>query len=207
MTGALVASPWPDTATLTAAWASRMGSTPPLGTALRMARPDQWVRFHYLPDGHRIARTTVERAEVLARFQAVLAELSAHDQLLVTTCGWGSTVPAPRPPDLASLLPAAYWRDVPADSPGDVAASIYATSLFAEAGGLVDMHGNSVLAEFLMVWVADALTAEAIIAPPSLEWLVHPYDGGIDVIATDTMQRDELQAKFADWLSPRPDGL
>lgn len=196
------AAPWPDVAALETAWAARMGDTPPLGADLRSAHPEQWVRFHYLPEGERIARSRADRAEVLSRFQAVLTGLGAADEnrLLVITCGWGSTMPAPRPPDLASLLPGVRWRDVPAISADDVAASSYATSVPADPA-------DRTLAEFLMVWVADALTAEAIVAPPSLEWLMHPYDGGMDVIARDTVSRDRLAEEFADWLSSRPDGL
>lgn len=196
------AAPWPDLATLTATWAAKLGHTPPLGSNLRAYHPDRWVRFYYLPDGERIARTRAQRAEVLSRFQAVLAELgdNNNDRLVVTTVGWGPSTPAPRPPDLAALLPGAYWREVPADSADDLASSVYATSVAAA-------HSDPTMAEFLMVWVADELTAEAVIAPPSLEWLMHPYDGGMDVIARDESQRNALAQTFADWRSPRPDGL
>lgn len=196
------AAPWPDVATLTTAWAARLGDTPPLGADLRTSLPDQWVRFHYLPDSERIARSAAQRSQVLSRFQAVLTELGAadEDRLLVITCGWGSTAPAPRPPDLTALLPGTHWREVTSNPADDIAASTYATSVAADPA-------DPTLAEFLMVWVADALTAEAIIAPASLEWLMHPYDGGMDVIARDAVTRDALAQKFSNWLSPRPDGL
>ena len=194
--------PWADVTTLSLVWSEAVGATPPLGTLLRDAFPERWVRFHYLPDGVRIAATPAERVEVIDRYRSVLAALDAEaeEQLLVTTCGWGPGIPASRPPDLAELLPGTHWRDVAPISSGDTAASVYATSVPAD----VKATGWQ---EFLLTWVADARTADVIIAPPSCAWLVHPYDGGMDVIARDPAERDHLAQQLSGWLSPRPDGL
>ncbi|MHC5703306.1 DUF3885 domain-containing protein [Streptomyces tirandamycinicus] len=54
--------------------------------------------------------------------------------------------------------------------------------------------------------VANFQTAGAIIAPPDLRWLVHPYDGGVDVIATSRSERDAFRARHPDWLSQHPGG-
>ncbi len=43
--------------------------------------------------------------------------------------------------------------------------------------------------------------------PPDLRWLYHPYDGGADVIAPSSVERDKLKSKFAAWLSDHPQGL
>ncbi len=194
--------PWADVTTLSLVWSEAVGATPPLGTLLRDAFPERWVRFHYLPDGVRIAATPAERVEVIDRYRSVLAALDAEaeEQLLVTTCGWGPGIPASRPPALAELLPGTHWRDVAPISSGDTAASVYATSVPAD----VKATGWQ---EFLLTWVADARTADVIIAPPSCAWLVHPYDGGMDVIARDPAERDHLAQQLSGWLSPRPDGL
>lgn len=183
-------------------WKDAVGATPPLGSDLRAALPERWVRFHYLPDGERIAGTADQRNEVLRRYRDMLQALDApaEEHLLVTTCGWARTGPAPRPPDLAELLPATHWRDVPPTKPDDLLTSVYATSIAAD----VD---DPALADFLLLWAADNRTADAIIAPPSCAWLFHPYDGGMDVIARDPTERHRLADRFAEWLSPRPDGL
>ena len=194
--------PWADVTTLSLVWAEAVGATPPLGALLRTALPDRWVRFHYLPDGGRIASTPAERVEVIGRYRSVLAALDAEaeEHLLVTTCGWRGRSPAPRPADLAELMPGTHWRDIAPISQGDTDTSVYATSVPAdiEADGWQD---------FLLTWVADARTADVIIAPPSCAWLVHPYDGGMDVIARDPAERDHLAQQLSGWLSPRPDGL
>ena len=54
---------------------------------------------------------------------------------------------------------------------------------------------------------AERDLSEVIVGPESLDWLYHPYDGGVDVIARSSEERDCLRAQFAEWLSPRPDGL
>jgi hypothetical protein len=46
-----------------------------------------------------------------------------------------------------------------------------------------------------------------VITDESRGWQYHPYDGGADVIARTTAERDALAAEFSDWLSRRADGL
>jgi hypothetical protein len=45
------------------------------------------------------------------------------------------------------------------------------------------------------------------VADPALDWLYHPYDGGMDVIAPSTTERDALRDRHRGWLSARLDGL
>ena len=59
----------------------------------------------------------------------------------------------------------------------------------------------------LFTLVGDGKTADVVIAPLSLAWLYHPYDGGADVIAASTVERHRLAAKYESWLSPHPHGL
>jgi hypothetical protein len=49
-------------------------------------------------------------------------------------------------------------------------------------------------------------TGFTIICPQTLA-AIAPYDGGIDVFARDSSERDILRLRFADRLSPRSDGL
>jgi hypothetical protein len=159
----------------------------PLGSYLRHDLPDRWVRFNALPEGERIARTVPQRREALNRYHTVLQALGAPD--LVTTCGWAAKPPAARHPDLAELMPAAAWTHVPAER----ATTVYVTE--------VGQGAQEALDTLLLEWVADDRTADVIVAPRTFDWLVHPYDGGIDVIAGDDAQRDELRRRFADWLA------
>lgn len=38
-------------------------------------------------------------------------------------------------------------------------------------------------------------------------WIICPYDGGIDIIAKDSLERDRLARMFSKWRSPHPSGL
>ena len=196
------ATPWPDPEGLSRDWDTQVGVAP-IGSDLRTLLSDRWVRFHYLPDSERIATTAAQRAEVLARYRAVLAALTAASgdegaPLLVLTSGWDETTPAERPADLAALLPAVMWRSVPRT--GEQPATIYASALVGE-------QADETLSELLLDWVVADRTADVIVAPTSLSWLLHPYDGGMDVIAPDTATRDRLRRQFGEWLSPLPSGL
>ncbi len=166
-----------------------------MGSSLREDLSHRWVRFHTLPGGERIARTVPQRREVLNRYRSVLDALGEPE--LVTTCGWAAKAPAARHPDLAELMPASPWTSVPAER----ATTVYATQVSSRAAG-----AQEALDALLLDWVADDRTAEVIVAPRTFEWLVHPYDGGIDVIAGDEQQRDELRLRFAQWLSELPSG-
>ena len=105
-------SPWSDLDVLTAAWTVAVGDTVvPLGSGLRHAFPDRWVRFHTLPDGERVARTQGQQAQVRRRYGEVLRALGTPQVLI--TCGWDGPA-GERPPGLAALMPAARWR-VPGD--------------------------------------------------------------------------------------------
>lgn len=195
-----LAQPWPDTNALTAAWSRELGTAAPLGNELRKALPERWVRLYYLPQGERMVTTASQRAEVEHRFSSLLAVLGApeEEQVVVTTCGWGAPAPAARPTGLAALLPASYWRDVADPHPDYQPASVYATAVVV---------ASPALTEFLLDWVAVDRTAEVIVAPADFSWLIHPYDGGFDVIARSQAERDDLASRFPGWLSDRADGL
>ena len=55
--------------------------------------------------------------------------------------------------------------------------------------------------------VVDEQLVGVIIMPPSVAWLYHPYDGGVDVIAETIAARAALRNRFRDWLSHHPRGL
>ena len=61
--------------------------------------------------------------------------------------------------------------------------------------------------EALLLLVADDKTSAVIITDARVHWLYHPYDGGGDVIAANSVVRDVLREKYAAWLSSHPSGL
>lgn len=176
-------------------WDQRWGGLPD-GHTLRDRFPERWVRFHSLLGGERYAQTADARAEVRHRHEVVVAELRAPDEPLLVIAqdyapgdgyhGW-----------VARALPSArLWRSLAAS--GDEP-----ESTFWALEGIRDLHAI----DDLMTLIADGDAGSVIIADSTLAWLYHPYDGGADVIARSSDERDRLRQAHADWLSPRPDGL
>ncbi len=74
------------------------------------------------------------------------------------------------------------------------------TGMFAS---LCDWHPG--LFDPIVRLVADDVLANIMIVDPECRWLLHPYDGGMDVIAESAQARDRLKLSYADWASPSPD--
>jgi hypothetical protein len=201
----LVNSPLdPDAlAAFDAAWRSRWAEARPLGYELRDTASATWVRFHSLPESKRYADDEAEYAELLSRHFALLTDLGISDEgLYAVTASW-SRGPAPieRQRKVVAAFPkAAYWHSFAydTDDPDDwLWIHLYVSSVDVDAPEL----------STLLRLVADEKTWGVIIAPPDAEWLYHPYDGGGDVIAPDTVTRDRLREKHSAWLSGHAEGL
>lgn len=180
-------------AALNARWQRQWPRCLPVGHELRCCARATWVRFHSLPGAKRYAEDDSEYAEILRRHHVLLGEMAGADEVLVVTIAWsGSREPAQREPRLAGVLPdAVYWKPVLADQ-DDAGWESWAhlhVSMSPWQGGELDP---------LLRLVADDETTGAIIAPPDLTWLYHPYDGGVDVIARHKGDRDTLTRRHRD---------
>jgi hypothetical protein len=200
--------PVDDIAGLTERWESLWPSSRPIGHELRSSAADRWVRFHSLPGSKRYADTPSEWAELMGRHNTVLADLfnpiSADSQppvALLITASWGAHAEREREPVLISADPtASLWRsdEWDPDPEFDERWTHLWTSTRPWSPGCLDA---------VLTLVANWETADVIIAPPSLEWLYHPYDGGADVIARNSVERDALALRYQSWLSDHPHGL
>ncbi len=187
---------------LTRRWRQSWPDCPPLGHVFRRHMADRWVRFHSLPKAQRYPTTAAEYREVLHRYNAVLAELVAETvsaSIYVVTVEYGpGDLAAGTEPIHVGLHPGAVaW--MPAADPADPepAYQLHVSRADFIPAGLDD----------LLRYVAEDRTPDVVVADEALRWLFHPYDGGMDVIAASTGQRDRLAARFGAWLSDRPDGL
>jgi hypothetical protein len=163
------------------------------------------VRFHRLPGSKRYPEDDAEYAEVLARHNAILGELARPGApvVLVTTGYSASPVPPSSSPEVAAVDPgAAPWRTVAMHRVEEGFDEPSYWHLFASAWewwpGAFDP---------LVRLVADDAVANVLVVAPDCRWVLHPYDGGMDVIAEPPEARRLLRAKYAAWLSARADGL
>ena len=52
----------------------------------------------------------------------------------------------------------------------------------------------------LLRMAADDQARNVMIVAPDCRWLLHPYDGGMDIILESAAERDRLRTRFQDWL-------
>ncbi|MEY9904868.1 hypothetical protein ABIA35_001084 [Catenulispora sp. MAP12-49] len=195
-----------DIAAFNDTWLRSWPGITPVAHPLRSRFPSRWVRFHSLPESKRYATSDAEHAEILHRHHTILAALTRHpapesQRLVVITCSWSDTSrPVPRDSAVATAMPIAdHWRsDDLATDPGFHSWQHHYASVTTLASTDLDR---------LLMTVADDMTGGVLIVGPGLNWLYHPYDGGADVIAESTDDRDRLATAFPDWRSPQPSGL
>jgi hypothetical protein len=179
--------------TLITRWTDWYPTAPPVPWLLREACPGDWFRVYTLPDGKRYPESTVEAATVRARRDAVLESVlksgSAFEAFL------GRYAENAEPEVECYGVVAQHYRTVKVDS--DVNLSIY------RYAGLWDIERFALLLDDIAhgrepSWVLlNAETGDAIA----------PYDGGVDVFVPDNTRRIAARSLFADWISPRGDGL
>jgi hypothetical protein len=162
---------------------------------------DRWVRFHSLAGSKRYADTEAERAEIVRRHTTVLNELLGDDAASGLVVYWAITEGEASESRWPALMPhpriwheSALWEH-------DVDEDIHAT-FFVDTSRRTTEELVGVLQG-----VADDTLWSVVIAPPSLAWRYHPYDGGADIIMQSSVARDQLAARHHDWLSARPDGM
>lgn len=189
-----------DPDALTRQWRQAWPECPPIGYLFKHRMSDRWVRFHSLPRGRRYPTNDAEYAEVLRRHNDVLAEL-VQGEIYVITVEYGpDDGAAGTEPVHVGLHPdAVAWMRVAAD-PDDAEDPGYRLHVTRRSFATGDLDA-------LLRYVADDRASEVVIADDALRWLYHPYDGGADVIMPSPGDREALAERFADWRSPRPDGL
>ncbi|GKS73786.1 hypothetical protein AVME950_02840 [Acidovorax sp. SUPP950] len=182
-------------------WQSEFGEIAPRGHLLRRALSAKWVRFHSLPDSKRYAESLEEYAEIEHRHHLVASALfNAGEPLYVFRAHH----------DEARLRGKARHQ--------------LAGRQFREALAVVppislgqDKEDRMYVRAFVSKWKPDFFEAAIRLladwkevgvsfVSPSTKNILCPYDGGMDVF-TYSIAPEELRALFADWRSPRPDGL
>lgn len=189
-----------------ATWNERFPNCEPVAHLLRCEFPDRWVRFHSLPDSKRWPKDEAEYAILLERHNCILGELASDgDDVVLLTAGYSGTAEPVRSehgPELAVLDPTATaWRSVAVhkiendDEPNFI--HVFASRRRWRPGEF----------DRLVRLVANDVLGNVMIVALDCKWLLHPYDGGMDVILESDLARDQLKARYSEWQSHRADGL
>jgi hypothetical protein len=181
-------------------WISSFPNCEPVAHHLPLAFPERWVRFHSLPGSKRYADCEEEYATIINRHNEVLGQLARPgEQVALLTTGWSGTAePVRFQPELLELDPTARaWRTVamheqPDNFPRPSYWHIFVSSYLWSPGSF----------DSLVRLVADDVLGNVMIVATNCRWLLHPYDGGMDVIAESSVERNRLAAFRPEWLAP-----
>ena len=188
-----------------ASWRRRFPGCEPVAHTMRRAFPNRWVRFHSLPGSQRYPDNEAEFATLLARHNLVLGSLThAGETLALLTTGYSRTAEPVRDNDvlLAVDPDAVPWRTVAIHEHDTNFAERSFWHVFASRRPWFPGGFDPVVR-----LVAGGGLSNVMIVPLDCRWLLHPYDGGMDVILDTGAARDALAASFPEWLSGRADGL
>jgi hypothetical protein len=186
-------------------WHRSFPDCEPVAHQLRVAFRERWVRFHSLPESKRYPENAAEYATILERHNRILGELVQNGQAVaLLTTGYSDT---PEPirtyAALVKLDPQALpWRTVAMHEVDEDFGNPSYWHIFVSQQTW--KPGNF---DALVRLIADDVLANVMMVALDCRWLVHPYDGGMDVILESRTARDKLSATYPQWLSARADGM
>jgi hypothetical protein len=184
-------------------WNRFFPGIPPVGSELRVALPKRWIRFHSLPRSKRYPDDEIEYVELLARHNTVLGELAHPNEVIkLITAGYSNgAVPTLTYPELAELDPEARpWLAI------NVGESEEADDPFYWHFFASKREYQPKVFDSLIRLIADEKIANVLIVASDYRWLLHPYDGGMDIIAESSDARNSLRDRHASWLSGHANG-
>lgn len=184
--------------TIDNAWRALTNDAPPIAHDLRITCGPRWVRFHSLPESKRYAESEQEYCEILKRHDAIVSTFAADGDLLhLLTAGYSATQsPVRSYTELDTLDPNSEpWRSVQIEE-------AWYYHVFRST-----FRWSTGAAHPILRLVADDIVREVVFVAEDGRWAYHPYDGGGDLICPDAETRNELAARYREWLSEHPLGL
>jgi hypothetical protein len=186
-------------------WNRWFSDCDPIGHHLRVAHIERWIRFHSLPESKRYSEDETEIELILERHNCVLEGLAkGSEKIVLLTTGYSDC------PDLhcrdevfSTLDPhASLWRTIAMDQVDVNFQEPTYWHVFAS-----EWQWRPRVFDPVVRLVASGVLANIMIVANDCRWLLHPYDGGMDVILDSTKRRNELKAKYGEWISATQDGL
>lgn len=186
-------------------WQSEFNACKPVAHTLKNTFQNRWVRFHALPESKRYPENEHEYNEVFFRHNTIISELSTENQTLyvVATEYSDKKEHVELEARVGSLLPDnTYWNSVPMHEPDEE--------------GEFESYWHQYVSEVkwkpgvfdrIFRLVADDEITNIMIININTGWVLHPYDGGCDVILADESARNRLKENHQEWLSKHPSGL
>lgn len=182
-------------------WRSEFGEVAPRGHLLRRHLTAQWVRFHSLPGSKRYAESLDEYAEIQHRHLLIASTIFSADEPLYVFRALNEE-PKLRGKSRHQLA-GRQFREAVAAVPNESLGHDDEDRMYVRA--LVSKWKPDFF-EAAIRLLADWKEVGVSFVSPSTKNIFCPYDGGMDIF-TFSISPEELRARFAGWLSTRPDGL
>lgn len=172
----------------------------PVAHHLPVVFPERWVRFHSLPSSKRYPEDADEYATLIERHNRILCQLARPDQsLALLTTGYSETAePVRCQRELSELDPLALpWRTVAMHRQADNFPEPTFWHVFVSKWGW-----SPGVFDPLVVLIAENVLSNIMIVALDCRWLLHPYDGGMDLIVESRTVRDSFAKQHPEWLAP-----
>lgn len=170
-------------------WYKVAGDYPPIAEDLRVYFKEQWVRFYSLPDGKRYAETASENVEVLKRYNDLITEFAAEDNIIVILAKWNDKLNGHVDNFKDGDMQFSYWQTIQPNDSNESYRHLYVCEVKWINGAL----------DPLLTKVANWEEAGVILTSERSTWLIAPYDGGIDIILDTSQESDCIKDKYSDW--------
>ncbi|WP_314254007.1 DUF3885 domain-containing protein [Streptomyces kutzneri] len=187
---------------LTRLWRGHRPPGPLFPHELKTVYARRWVRFHSLPGSKRYPDGEAEYAVLLDRYNTVLDELFAGDEVYVVTTGWSEVSEhTDRSAGRRAFHPeGTLWTTEDDTCDPDPA---FHTRWYFYADRRRWQRG---CLDGLLRAVAGDRLSGTFVTDAGLTRMYHPYDGGADVILPTSQERDRMRERHAGWLSAHPEG-
>lgn len=179
-------------------WHNTFEGVVPLDNSLKYTLSHRWLRIYSLPEGKRYPESNAEWEEWQRRHGQVLQDLLDKDApVTYLFASWRSS--EDDVDHLVSILGGTFLlSQVVEDQASGTDWHIYTSDRLYEYGEI----------EGILRSVAnDELAFNFCIIDFVQQRIISPYDGGIDLILSDELERDSFAERYSTWMSSRTDGL
>lgn len=175
----------------------------PIGHELKNVYPNRWLRIHSLPESKRYAESEDEYQIILSRQNKLISELIGENTEIIITSG--QYVMELTDEISTELSEYGIFEKCRTIELHKIYPEEYEEDFFFDVYFRPDTWTMNCQNELLKNIADDEF--RAIFICPKRNCIVAPYDGGMDIIVGSQEKRDEIKAKYKDWLSEREDSL
>lgn len=190
-------------------WRINFGDCPPASYLFKHQLTDRWIRIHSLPESKRYAENDSETAELLKRQNTILFDVIGNDSECFLVGGNYSDSPLEENlkhcPAFGNFHFQEFVKFPKQDFDPDILEQdeepIYLSLLFSTYK-LNEGDLNKIL-----LCVANWEIINFFVVNFERQHIFAPYDGGVDLVLSNSDERDEFKTKYKDWLSIHPSGF